>query len=103
MTDSARDAWSEVGRRFTSWGHQVTDRYRAAEHTEDTETPEGDLRRGAKEIVGELSRGFSALEGTLRDTAANKDLSDAVSAIGDAIGATVEEAGRAIRSGGSGS
>ncbi len=62
-----------------------------------------ELQRAAKELVDELSRGFSAIGATIRDEEAKRDLGDAVSAIGDAITATVNEASEGIRSGRTGS
>lgn len=89
MTDdprSAKDAWGEVGEKFASWGRRVSDRYQEGE---------------AKGLIDEISRGFSALGKTIRDDSANKELSEAMDALGDAISATVTEAGKSIRSGGS--
>jgi DNA-binding ferritin-like protein len=104
MTENAKDAWGEVGERFASWGRRVSDRYKETGSVKDpTDAPTGELQRTAKELVDELSRGFSALNTTIRDDAANKELSDALDALGDAIKATVTEAGQSLRSGGSGS
>ena len=102
MTESAKEAWSEVGDKFASWGRRVSDRYREAGsgETADADEAERELKRAAKDVMDELARGFSALGDTLRDDAAKQDFSDAVSAIGDAITATVDEATDAIRSGG---
>lgn len=101
MTDDAKQAWSEVGEKFSSWGRQVSDRYKDSGKLTEAEADETEreLKRAAKELVDELSRGFSALSGTLRDGRGKRELTDAVSAIGDAITATVEEAAGAIRSG----
>ncbi len=82
MTENAKQAWGEVGEKFTSWGRQVADRYRGS---------------GAK--GNQLTRGFSALSDTFRDGEARHELTDAVSSIGDAITATVDETAGAIRSG----
>ncbi len=103
MSDSAKDAWSEVGEKFASWGRRVSDRYQEAGSTasEAAEESQRELQRAAKELIDELSRGFLAVGKTLRDDEANKDLGAAVSAIGDAITATVNEASHAVRSGGS--
>jgi hypothetical protein len=104
MSDDAKQAWSEVGEKFSSWGHRVADRYHEAgspEAAEEEKTRE--LERVAKQLIDEVSRGFSALGKTLRDDQGNKDLGDAVSAIGDAITASVHEVTRSIRTGGTGS
>jgi hypothetical protein len=104
MTGSANEAWGEVGEKFTSWGRKVADRYREAgpsgDADADADETERELKEAAKDLVDELGRGFSALGETLRDDQAKRELSDAVSAIGDAITATIEEAAGAIRSGG---
>ena len=104
MTESAKDAWGEVGEKFASWGRRVADSYQEAgsDGAAAAEDSQRELQRAAKEVIEELSRGFSAMGKTLRDDQANRDLGAAVSAIGDAITATVNEASRAMRSGGSG-
>jgi hypothetical protein len=100
MTESAKEAWSEVGDRFATWGRQVVDRYHGSATDEaDADETEREMKRAAKDLVDELARGFSALSDTLRDDQARKDLTDAVSAIGDAITATVEETTQSIRPG----
>ncbi len=100
MTDDAKQAWSEVGERFSSWGRRVADRYEESGSSEAAaEEKTRELQRAAKELIEGVSRGFSALGKTLRDDEANKALSDAVNAIGDAITATVNEATAGIRAG----
>ena len=100
MAEDAKEAWSEVGEKFGSWGHRLADRYNeAGSSNAAAEEKARELQRAAKELVDQLSRGFSAVGTTLRDDEANKDLRDAVSAIGDAITATVNEATEGIRSG----
>jgi hypothetical protein len=100
MTKDAKQAWGEVGDKFSSWGRRVADRYHAAGSTEETaaDDAERELKRVAKDVIDELSRGISALGDTLRDDQAKRDLTDAVGAVGDAITATVNEATEAIRS-----
>jgi hypothetical protein len=79
----------------------VTERYRAAGEAASGEGEESkrELERAAKELIDELSKGFTAVADTLRDERARKDLGEAVSAIGDAITATVDEATSGLRSG----
>jgi len=105
MTESAKQAWSEVGDRFSSFGRRVADRYREAGSDEaaESEASQRELQRVAKELVDELARGFSAIGATIRDEEAKRDLGNTVSAIGDAITATVNEASEGIRSGRTGS
>ncbi len=101
MTENAKQAWSEVGEKFGSWGRRVADRYQGSGSTStaDADEKERELKQAAKELVDQLGRGVSALGNTLRDDEAKRELTDAVSAIGDAITATVEETAGAIRSG----
>jgi hypothetical protein len=100
MTDSAKQAWGEVGEKFSSWGRRVADRYHEAGSAEqkDADEAERELKRAMKELFDELAKGISAVGATLKDDEAKEELSDAVNAIGDAITATVTEASDAIRS-----
>lgn len=96
MADSAKDAWTNVGERFSSWGRRVADQYK---ETGGPETPQEKrkLEEAARELGDQLNRAFTALGDTLRDEQAKQDLRDAVGAIGDAVTATVNEAQTAIR------
>ncbi len=100
MTESAKQAWGEVGEKFSSFGRGVADRYHEAGSTGRTDADEADreLKRAMKELFDELSKGVSAVGATFKDDQAKKDLTEAVSALGDAITATVNEATEAIRS-----
>jgi DNA-binding ferritin-like protein len=101
MSESAKEAWSDVGERFTVWGRGVAERYREAGDAAESEAveTETEMKRAAKELVDELSRGINALGETFRDDQAKRDLADAVSAIGDAITKTVNEASEGLRAG----
>ena len=100
MSESAKEAWSDVGERFTVWGRGVAERYRSSGSAEtDAADTETEMKRAAKELVDELSRGINALGETFRDDQAKRDLADAVSAIGDAITKTVNEVSEGLRAG----
>ena len=100
MADEAKQAWGDVGEKFASWGRRVSDRYKESEHSEaETEETTRELQRAAREVVDGLTRGVTPLGGTHRDHEATDDQKAAVSALGDAITATVTEATDAIRSG----
>ena len=100
MTDEAKQAWGDVGEKFASWGRRVSDRYKESAHTEaETEETTRELQRAAREVIDGLTRGVTAVGGTLRDHEATEELKSAVGALGDAITATVTEATDAIRSG----
>jgi hypothetical protein len=97
MPDSAKDAWTNVGDRFSSWGRRVADRYAQADDPKTPQDVQRKLEEAAHELGDQLNRAFTALGDTLRDDEAKQDLRRAVSAIGDAVSATVNEAGTAIR------
>ena len=99
MADDAKQAWSDVGEKFSSWGRRVADRYRETDTEErTTEERERELERAAKELVDELGRGVSAFADTVRDDEAKKELTDAFKAMGDAITATFDEVREGLRS-----
>jgi hypothetical protein len=95
----SRQAWNDVGERFSTWGRHVAERYRASAGPPGG--PGSEARRGvegsAGEVVDRLNRAFGALGSTLRDPEATRALGDAVRALGDAVSTTVTEAGEEIR------
>jgi len=99
MTDNARQAWNEVGERFSSWGHHVAERYKEMGSVagETAQESQRKLEEGARELSEHLNRAFTALGDTLRDERAKTELKDAVRAFADALSATVTETGEAIR------
>ena len=101
--ENAREAWSEVGERVSSWGRRLSGHYRQAGGA-GRETVEGSQRKieeAAREIGNEIGRAFTAFGETINDDDAKKDLRRAVSSIGDAVTVTVSEAGRVVRGRGS--
>jgi hypothetical protein len=103
MTEDAKQAWSEVADRFSAWGKRVADRYHEADEGGEAKAAEAerDLTEAAKGLFDELAKGVKAFGATIKDQEANAELSDAVSALGNAITASVTEATDAIRSKGS--
>jgi hypothetical protein len=103
MAQNAKDAWNQVGERFASFGRHLSDHYKDAGSEQTAKDSQRKLEEAARQIGNQLDRAFSALDGTLRDAEAKKDLKDAVGAIGSAVSATIDDAGNAIRRrGGSG-
>jgi CRISPR/Cas system-associated protein Cas10 (large subunit of type III CRISPR-Cas system) len=96
MPGTPKDAWSEVGERFSSWGRLLADRYRErggetpAEAAQDEETRRK-LDAAAREVTEQLNRAFTALGDTLRDAEAKDKLKEAVRSLGDAVSVTVSE------------
>ena len=97
MGQSSKDAWNEVGERFASWGRHLSDHYKEAGTGENVKETQRKLEEAARQIGNQLDQAFRALDGTLRDADAKKDLKDAVGAIGSAVTATIDDAGSAIR------
>jgi hypothetical protein len=97
MEQHAKEAWNEVGDRFASWGRRLSDRYKEAGSGDPVNETQRKLEEAARQVGDQLTRAFTALDETLRDAEAKKDLKDAVGAIGTAVTATVGEAGIAIR------
>jgi hypothetical protein len=97
MADSAKDAWTSVGERFSSWGRRVADRYKETGGAETPKETQRKLGEAAQQLGDQPNRAFAALGDTLRDEQDKQDLRKAVGAIGDAVAATVSEAGTALR------
>lgn len=100
MADGSGPAWNDVEQRFAAWGKHVSQRYHDAARDKDEGTDaetQRKLEAAAREVVDELGRAFGAVGDTLKDDEAKRDLREAVSALGVAIGATLSEAGDAIR------
>jgi hypothetical protein len=59
MTKDAKQAWGEVGDKFSSWGRRVADRYHETGSAEVSaaDDAERELKHAAKELIDELSRG----------------------------------------------
>jgi hypothetical protein len=97
--NNAKDAWNEVGERFSSWGRLVADRYKEAETTtvESANEAQHKLEESARELTEQLNRAFTAVGDTLRDPKAKENLKEAVRALGDAVSVTVTETGDEIR------
>lgn len=99
MGGSSKDAWNDVGERFSSWGRLLAARYREAESSTSDGAREAQrkLEEAARELSEQLNRAFTALGDTLRDPEAKENLKGAVRALGDAVSVTVTETGEEIR------
>jgi hypothetical protein len=103
--DMSKDAWNDVGDRFTAWGRIVAERYHGQEPDEGDAAATADhgddlgstLEGAARGLADELNRAFTALGDTLRDDAAKDQLKVAVRSLGDAVTVTVAEATDEIR------
>jgi hypothetical protein len=99
MTDDAKQAWNDVGERFASLGKRLSERYREAGPSGEADARETQrkLEDAAKEVGDQVTRALDALGATIRDEAAKADLKQALNAVGEALGATFDEAAEAIR------
>ena len=99
MADDAKQAWSDAGERFASFGKRLSERYREAGPPGAAEAREAQrtLEDAAKEVGAQLTRALDAVGATIRDDEAKADLKQAVNAVGEALGATFDEAAQALR------
>ena len=99
MADDAKQAWNDVGEHFASLGKRLSERYREAGPSGEADARETQrkIEDAAKEVGDQLSRALDALGTTIHDDAAKADLKQALNAVGEALGATFDEAGQAIR------
>lgn len=93
---TSKDAWNEVGDRFTAVGKRLAGHYdkRNDGSAKDTQHK---VEEVVREIGNQLGRAFEAVDDTVRDDAARQDLKQAFNALGSAISSTVEDAATAIR------
>lgn len=99
MADEAKQAWNEVGNRFSSVGKRLADRYQASGARDDATSKETQrkIEEVAREIGNQLDRAFDALDETVRDPETRSDLKIAFGTLGNAISASVNEATEALK------
>ena len=93
---TSKDAWNEVGDRFTSVGKRLAGHYGARDGGSPKET-QHKVEEVVREIGNQLGRALEAVDDTVRDDAARQDLKQAFNALGSAISSTVEDAASAMR------
>ena len=100
MADESKQAWNEVGNRFSSAGKRLADAYQAGEKEDAASTDETKrkVEEAAREIGNQLDRALDALDETMRDPEARADLKIAFGALGNAISTSVNEAAEAVKS-----
>ena len=103
MADESKQAWNEVGNRFSSVGKRLADRYQAKATDAEPSTSETQhkVEEVAREIGNQLDRALEALDETVRDPEARTDLKIAFGALGNAISVSVNEAAEAVKGRGS--
>ena len=100
MADDAKQAWNKVGERFGSVGKRLAVRYKEGGSDEAAaKEAERKLEEIAKELMDKVERAVDAVDGTVRDPEARSDLKEALNALGDALTATANDVGSAVRRG----
>ena len=97
MTDGSKQAWNDVAERFTSLGKRVAENYRSGGPEPSPKQPQRGVEEVVREIGNQVGRAFEALDETVRDEDARRELRGAFNALGTALSATVDEATGAIR------
>jgi hypothetical protein len=98
MENDAKKAWNEVGDRFSSLGKRLSDNYRASDpDATSANDTQGKVEEVVREIGNHLGRAFEAVDNTVRDEEARKELKGAFTALGTAISSSVDEAAGSIR------
>jgi hypothetical protein len=95
--NTSKDAWNEVGDRFTAVGKRLANNYDKRTDPGSAKDTQHKVEEVVREIGNQLGRAFEAVDDTVRDDAARQDLKQAFNALGSAISSTVEEAASAIR------
>jgi|1186.fasta_scaffold07250_2 hypothetical protein len=94
---TSKNAWNEVGDRFTAVGKRLAGHYGQRADGTSTKETQHKVEEVVREIGNQLGRAFEAVDDTVRDDAARQDLKQAFNALGSAISTTVEDAATAIR------
>ncbi|HEX3301102.1 MAG TPA: hypothetical protein VHW68_13480 [Actinomycetota bacterium] len=94
---TSKDAWNEVGDRFTAVGKRLAGHYDKRSDGGSANDTQHKVEEVVREIGNQLGRAFEAVDDTVRDDAARQDLKQAFNALGSAISSTVEDAATAIR------
>ncbi len=92
-----KQAWNEVGERFSSLGKRLANNYKTGSDDASTKETQRKVEEVVREIGNQLGRAFDAVDETVRDQGAREDLKGAFNALGTAISSTVDEAAGAVR------
>ena len=93
----AKDAWNEVGDRFTAVGRRLAGHYGTRNEGASPKDTQHKVEEVVREIGNQLGRALEAVDDTVRDDAARQDLKQAFNALGSAISSTVEDAASTFR------
>jgi hypothetical protein len=90
-----KDAWDEVGNRFSDLGKHVKDRYDANAGFGDEQHEK--VNAALRQIGDALDAGFTAIGDSLRDPGMRDELKHAGVAVADALAATFNDVASEIR------
>jgi hypothetical protein len=94
---ASKDAWNEVGDRFTAVGRRLADHYGTRTEGASPKDTQHKVEEVVREIGNQLGHALEAMDDTVRDDEARRDLKQALNALGSAISSTVEDAASVIR------
>jgi hypothetical protein len=94
---ASKDAWNEVGDRFTAVGRRLAGHYGTRNEGASPKDTQHKVEEIVREIGNQLGHALEAMDDTVRDDEARRDLKQALNALGSAISSTVEDAASAIR------
>jgi hypothetical protein len=94
---AAKDAWNEVGDRFTAVGRRLAGHYGTRNEGASPKDTQHKVEEVVREIGNQLGHALEAMDDTVRDDEARRDLKNAFNALGTAISSTVDDAASAIR------
>ncbi len=100
MAEGTKQAWEDVGDRFTSFGKMVAEHYRQRGEERGAPPTEEDRRKleeGLATITRQLDQAFTSFGDTLRDPEAKESLKQAAKSVGDALAVTFTEVGQEVR------
>ncbi len=92
-----KDAWNEVGDRFTAVGRRLAGHYGTRNDGGSPKETQHKVEEVVREIGNQLGHALEAVDDTVRDDEARRELKHAFNALGTAISSTVEDAAAAIR------
>lgn len=100
MAESSKQAWEDVGERFTTFGRTVAEHYRQRGEERGAPPTEEDRRKldeAIETLTRQLDQAFTSLGDTLRDPEAKEELKQAARSVGSALTVTFTEVGQEVR------
>jgi hypothetical protein len=100
VAESSKQAWEDVGERFSTFGRTVAEHYRQRGEERGAPPTEEDRRKleeAVETLTRQLDQAFTSLGDTLRDPEAKEELKQAARSVGSALTVTFTEVGQEVR------